>query len=341
MHKLFRQLLLKWYHQDKRDLPWRQTKDPYAIWLSEVMLQQTTVETVIPYYHRFLKRFPTLESVAVAPEEELLKLWAGLGYYNRIRQFQKAAKEIKARHKGMVPSDFEALLSLPGFGPYTAAAVGSIAFGLPQAVVDGNVMRVISRVMNYAQDITLTESKKFFQETAQELLDSKSAGDFNQAVMELGATVCTPRNPSCEKCPVQKMCLGFKKGTAENLPVKLKKMVYRQENSLCLIYRRQGKVFLRKRKADEILAGLWEFPTEVTVKKEVSELKTVSHAIMNRRMKVVPRLIDIGEKGAKGLPKGAWYPFEALESLPLSTITRKVLAANLLALYPLERHGSG
>src|SRR3989338_3238767 len=320
--------LLRWYRKNRRDLPWRNTKDPYAIWLSEVMLQQTTVETVIPYYHRFLKRFSTLKSVALSPEEELLKYWAGLGYYNRIRQFQRAAQEIKARHNGEVPNDFKTLISLPGFGPYTASAVASIAFGLPCAVVDGNVIRVISRVMNYAQDITSAQSKKFFQETAQSLLDQKNASDFNQAMMELGATVCTPRNPSCPRCPLKKMCRAFAKGNAPLLPVKLKKMVYRRENSLCLIYRHQVEVLLRKREAGEILAGMWEFPTRMLDqrlrrprdrelcerldqrlrrprdrelcerldqpgKETLPSLKTISHAIMNRRIKVAPQLIEV------------------------------------------------
>ncbi|MDO8520368.1 MAG: A/G-specific adenine glycosylase [Deltaproteobacteria bacterium] len=319
--------LLIWYSRYKRDLPWRRTKDPYAIWLSEVMLQQTTVETVIPYYHRFLKRFPSLQSVAEASEEELLKLWAGLGYYNRIRQFQKAAKEIEARHKGRVPADFDALLQLPGFGPYTAAAVASIAFGIPRAVVDGNVMRVISRVMNYGQDITLSGSKKFFQETALTWLDEKNPGDFNQAVMELGATVCTPKNPRCTQCPVQKLCLAFKTGNAAALPVKTKKIIYKKETNICFIYLKNGKVLLQKREEGEILAGQWEFPSKKTTQIPKHSAPKISHAIMNRRISIIPQLVDLNQTSAKKLPDGRWHALNQLNLLPLTTITRKVLAA--------------
>ena len=219
----FRKQLLGWFRQFQRDLPWRRTSDPYRIWLSEIMLQQTRVAAAIPYYERFLQRFPDVHSLATAPQEEVLGLWSGLGYYSRARNLQKAAQQIVAKYGGRFPERLEDALALPGIGSYTAAAILSIAFAQKYAVLDGNVARVLARIGAVRGD--LRESKRWqeLQETADGLLEPKSPGDWNQAMMELGATLCTPKSPQCLLCPVMKFCEGRKLGIAECLPEKRKK----------------------------------------------------------------------------------------------------------------------
>jgi A/G-specific adenine glycosylase len=214
-------LLLDWYRRGHRELPWRASSDPYRIWVSEIMLQQTRAQAVIPYYERFLARFPTVEALAAAREDEVLALWAGLGYYSRARNLRKAAQAAVAA--GGFPRDYEAIRSLPGVGDYTAAAIASIAFGLPHAVLDGNVLRVVARVENDAADIASSRTKERFRAVAQSWLDPREAGHFNQALMELGATVCLPKNPLCLVCPLRDCCRARQEGTAAQLPVKLRK----------------------------------------------------------------------------------------------------------------------
>ena len=202
--------LVQWYHENKRDLPWRKTKDPYRIWVSEIMLQQTRVEAVKPYYERFLLTLPTVKDLAEADEETILKLWEGLGYYSRVRNMQKAAIQVMEEHGGSFPADQKALLKLKGIGPYTAGAVGSIAFSLPIPAVDGNVLRVMSRITADAADISLQATKKEWEERLTEIMPTDCPGDMNQALMELGATVCLPNGtPKCGICPVRKYCLLY------------------------------------------------------------------------------------------------------------------------------------
>ena len=340
--------LLSWYDANKRDLPWRKTKDPYKIWVSEIMLQQTTVKTVIPYYKNFLKKFPDLKSVATANDSDLIHAWSGLGYYQRIRNFKKACSQVISDYQGKVPSSFESLITLSGLGPYTAAAVASIAFDEKVAVVDGNVIRVLSRLFAYSEDMTSGRSKKFFSEKATEFLSSKRPGDFNQAMMELGATVCTPRKPLCLLCTVRSFCLAYKKGNPESYPVKKKKNVYKKEFHLIFILKQNGHVLMRQRTASEIMSGIWEFPMEVInesfsqdakviseiVKNkrwptgEVSFLKSFTHAIMNRRMVLYPVVIDITKsRSAPNIKLGEnmWKKREELSKVPITTITRKAL----------------
>jgi A/G-specific adenine glycosylase len=219
----FRSQLLGWFRQFQRDLPWRRTNDPYRIWLSEIMLQQTRVAAVIPYYERFLQRFPNVSSLAAAPRDEVLRLWSGLGYYSRARNLQKAAQQIVAQHGGTLPENIEEALALPGIGNYTAAAVLSIAFGKKLAVLDGNVARVLARLGAVREDLRAPQRWKELQETASACLDPKSPGDWNQAMMELGATLCSPKSPQCLLCPVNEFCEGRKLGIAESLPEKRKK----------------------------------------------------------------------------------------------------------------------
>lgn len=255
------QPLLEWYHINKRDLPWRKTKDPYAIWISEIMLQQTRVEAVKPYYARFLETLPTVKDLAEADEETILKLWEGLGYYSRVRNMQKAAIQIMENYEGKFPGDYNALLKLKGIGPYTAGAVGSIAFDLQVPAVDGNVLRVMSRLTTNPSDISLQSTKKDWEMRLTSIMPKKYSGDLNQALMELGATICVPNGaPRCEVCPVRKYCEGYRKGTPQLYPVKAEKKSRTQEylNVFFCVY--EDKIAVHKRPPKGLLSSLWELP---------------------------------------------------------------------------------
>ncbi|MGZ1690095.1 A/G-specific adenine glycosylase [Staphylococcus argenteus] len=255
----FKENLIHWFDENQREMPWRQTTNPYYIWLSEVMLQQTQVKTVIDYYHRFVERFPTVEVLSQASEDEVLKYWEGLGYYSRARNFHTAIKEVHEKFEGLVPDNPEQFKALKGVGPYTQAAVMSIAFNAPLATVDGNVFRVWSRLNDDYRDIKLQSTRKAYE---QELLPyvKTEAGTFNQAMMELGALICTPKNPLCLFCPVQDNCEAFDKGTFEKLPVKSKNISKKViEQSVFLIRNKQGKYVLQKR-SEKLLHGMWQFP---------------------------------------------------------------------------------
>src|SRR5258708_146559 len=219
----FRKQLLGWFREFQRDLPWRRTKDPYRIWLSEIMLQQTRVAAAIPYYEQFLQRFPDVHALAAAPPEEVLRLWSGLGYYSRARNLQKAAQQIVAQHGGKFPTRLDDALALPGIGNYTAAAILSIAFGEKHAALDGNVARVLARLCAIRGDLRAPRRQQSLQKTADRLLEPQSPGDWNQAMMELGATLCTPKSPQCLLCPVAQFCEGRRLGVPESLPDKRKK----------------------------------------------------------------------------------------------------------------------
>ena len=259
-HKAFQDDLLTWYQTVKRDLPWRQNKDPYRILVSEIMLQQTQVVTVIPYYERFLEWFPTPESLAAAPESRLLKAWEGLGYYSRVRNLQAAAQMIV--EQGGFPTTHKGILNLKGVGPYTAGAVGSIAFGLAVPAVDGNVFRVISRIFLIFEDIMKGRTRKIFEDVVQELIPTNNPGDFNQALMELGATICKPKSPKCLECPVQDYCLAFKEGVDDQLPVKTKPLKQKKVKLVVGIVRNQyGEILLEKRPETGLLSNFYEFRT--------------------------------------------------------------------------------
>ena len=252
--------LLPWYRHVKRDLPWRCDKEPYHVWISEIMLQQTRVEAVKGYYTRFLRALPTVEDLANCDDDALHKLWEGLGYYSRVRNLKKAAQVIVSQYGGIFPGEYEQILSLPGIGEYTAGAICSICFDLPTPAVDGNVLRVISRITNDATPIDLPTQKKVIHQALARIYP-ENAGDFTQALMELGATVCGPnRKPDCENCPCREFCLGHIHGTAENLPVKLPKKQRREENLTVFILSCDGKYALQKRPDTGLLAGLWQFP---------------------------------------------------------------------------------
>ena len=256
----FRNALLSWYNDEKRDLPWRRTSNPYYIWVSEVMLQQTRVDTVIPYYERFIARFPTMEALAKAEENDLLKMWEGLGYYSRARNLQAGVREVVENYGGEVPSNRKEISTLKGVGPYTAGAVLSIAFGVPEHAVDGNVMRVISRLLLIEEDITIPRTKKIFEDVVMDLIDTEDPSSFNQGLMELGATICTPR-PKCLLCPVRDFCSAFHEGQTRRITRsnEKKKMKIIPVASFA-IQNRKGEWLLRKRPGKDLLANLWEFP---------------------------------------------------------------------------------
>ncbi|MCL2812871.1 MAG: A/G-specific adenine glycosylase [Clostridia bacterium] len=251
--------LLAWYDTGHRALPWRDTRDPYAIWVSEVMLQQTRAETVIGYYQRFLQRFPTVHALANAPEQELLKSWEGLGYYSRARNLQKAAKRIVSEHGGALPSDAHALGLLPGIGPYTSRAIASIAFGQQVAAVDGNVERVIARVAGIREEVTVPSVGRAIRTYADGLVPMDRPGDFNNAMMELGARVCVPGTPDCEACPVHAWCDAHHEGDADALPVKRRiRTPVVEKRGVAII--RCGRQVLVQRRTERMLHGMWQFP---------------------------------------------------------------------------------
>lgn len=258
--KQFRHALVQWFLEEQRDLPWRHTKEPYNIWVSEVMLQQTRVDTVIPYYNRFMEKYPTSESLAYAPEEELLKMWEGLGYYSRARNLQAGVKEVVEVYGGKVPDNRVDISKLKGVGPYTAGAILSIAYGKPEHAVDGNVMRVLSRVLNIDADIALPKTKRIFEEAVTELIDHDNASAFNQGLMELGALICTPTSPKCLLCPVRDYCTAFHEGDPASLPVKSKKVKTKDVNyDVYVIRDKEGRLLLEKRPEEGLLANMWQF----------------------------------------------------------------------------------
>ncbi len=255
-----RRRLRCWFEHHQRPMPWRNSTDPYRIWLSEVMLQQTQVSTVEPYYRRFLENFPDIQALAAAPMEEVLKLWAGLGYYRRAHSLHQAAQRIASIYHGKFPSTYSDILQLPGIGRYTAGAIASIAFGQSVAVLDGNVMRVLSRLLAISADITRPQTQKRLWAIAEALVPQKKPGDFNQAMMELGATVCTPVNPKCSLCPLGKLCLAQRKNLQHQLPVKTRSVAKPRLQLAVVIIKSQQGWLLARRKAGGPWAHLWEFP---------------------------------------------------------------------------------
>ena len=253
--------LMLWYDQNRRDLPWRRdARDPFRVWISEILLQQTQVATVMPYYARFLARFPTVHALAAASLDDVLKTWEGAGYYARARHLHRAAQEIVARFDGKIPSTVDELLTLPGIGRYTAGAIASIAFNRDAPVLDGNVTRVLCRYLNIAGDPKSAGTQKELWTLAEELLPHGRAGKFNQALMDLGATVCTPRRPSCGACPLNRSCAARRLGIQAQLPAKHKKKPLPHHQVAVGLIWKGGKILIAKRFAKDLLGGLWEFP---------------------------------------------------------------------------------
>ena len=335
--------LLRWYDQHKRDLPWRQTRDPYAIWVSEIMLQQTRVETVLPYYGKFLNRFPTVEALARAEVEEVLGAWSGLGYYRRARLLHQAARLI-VKDEGRVPEDAQQLRELPGIGAYTAAAIGSIAFGFVEPAIDGNVERVISRYLGIEADPKRGEARKQVKAGAGSLVYDRRPGDSNQALMELGATLCRPRGPLCSRCPLRSSCQARNAGNPEAFPVaRSKPAPIRVRRQVAVVQNRGGVLLFRRPEASEILAGMWELPwveRDDGVEREVrfadrygghwhigESLGNVKHSITHRAFEIEvlsARLVGTGVVAAG--EEAGWFAPQDLENLPVSSLVRKVLA---------------
>jgi A/G-specific adenine glycosylase len=331
--------LLTWFDRHRRDLPWRRSRDPYGIWLSEIMLQQTRVDVVVPYYERFLARFPTVEALAATEIDEVLSLWSGLGYYRRARQLHAAACQIAAA--GSFPVTLAGWLELPGIGPYTAAAVASIAFGVVAPVLDGNVERVVSRWLAQAEDPKARGPRNRLLAAAAGLLDPGRAGDSNQALMELGATLCTPRRPKCLLCPLAPGCRGAAAGDPERYPAARVKRESEKQRLLVAVAERGGRVLLFRRPDDsELLAGTWELPwtreeTAGTAPEAAlaaryggawrlgPRLGEVRHGITYRDLEVAvhrAEVADLGEPGTAG-----WFDAEARAGLALSSLVGKVL----------------
>ncbi|MEW5719592.1 MAG: A/G-specific adenine glycosylase [Chloroflexota bacterium] len=291
---VFAARLLAWYARHKRDLPWRRdARDPYRVWIAETLLQQTQVATVIPYYERFLARFPNVRALASARLDDVLKAWEGAGYYARARNLHRAAKEIVARFGGEIPSTVEELRTLPGIGRYTAGALASIAFGRDAPVIDGNVTRVLCRYFKIVADPKSTRTQKELWKLAASLLPRGRAGDFNQALMELGATVCAPRNPECAACPLKRACLARRLNLQDKLPTKRTKRKLPHHQVAVGIIRKGNRILIAKRFARDLLGGLWEFPGGHRERNE-----TLSHCVAREAQEELGIRIAVGEEFA-------------------------------------------
>lgn len=345
-----RQRLLRWFASHARDLPWRQNRTPYRVWVSEVMLQQTQVDTVIPYFEDFLERFPDVEALARADLEEVLKVWEGLGYYARARRLHEAARQLASRNQGQVPAHFRALKALPGVGAYTAGAVASIAFGEGVPAVDGNARRVLCRVLGIWDDVTRSANKRELDRLAGSLVPRHEPGAFNEALIELGATVCTPRGPSCDECPLGAMCWARANDEQEALPVKRpRRKPPHYDVAAAVTTAADGTVLVAKRRADDMLGGLWEFPggkcedsenlRECLVREMEEELgvtvkvgrllTTVDHAYTHLRITLHAywcRLAE-GEPACLDCAALQWVLPARMDELPMSVVDRKVAEA--------------
>lgn len=276
----FTRILLKWNRdKNKRQMPWKGEKDPYKIWLSEIILQQTRVEQGLNYYNKFIKAFPDVHALAIAPEQKVFKLWEGLGYYSRCCNLIASASYISKQLNGIFPANYEEIKALKGIGPYTAAAISSFAFNLPHAVVDGNVFRVLSRIFGIREPVDSTEGKKKFVELANQLLDKKNPGVYNQAIMDFGATVCKPA-PQCDQCPFRKHCFAFLNNTIDQLPVKEKKITKKRRWFYYLIMEHENKIAIRQRTEKDIWRQLYEFPLVEMAKEQ--DLKNILFAAEKR-----------------------------------------------------------
>jgi A/G-specific adenine glycosylase len=350
--RIFQRRLLAWFRRHQRDLPWRRSRDAYRIWVAEVMLQQTRIAAVMPYYDRFLRRFPRVESLARARQDEVLKLWSGLGYYSRARNLHRAAKEIVAHHSGKFPRTLEAALHLPGIGRYTAAAVLSIASDAPLAVLDGNVARVLARLGAIRGDVRAPRRWKCLAATAQQLLAPKSPGDWNQALMELGETICTPQNPQCESCPISRWCRAYVQDVVDEIPApRRKRAPVHMKIAAAILLDDAGRTLLVQDPGahdDVLFSRMWQFPAvevarnaraelakhlRATLQIEAPPLEPLArakHGVTFRNITLLPFLARIPQ-----LPKHKRtriVPLGRLARLPISSATRKLALAGLKAL---------
>jgi A/G-specific adenine glycosylase len=336
-----RRSLLTWYGRNRRDLPWRKDQDPYRVWVSEVMLQQTTVKTVTPYYEAFLARFPTLAALAAAEEEQVLASWSGLGYYHRARNLHRGARHVIKHHSGRFPKSLEAALAVPGVGLYTASAVLSISHGLPLCVVDGNVRRVLARLLVLRGPEWQKDGP--YYNRAQTLLDMRAPGDWNQAVMELGATVCTPRNPACPACPLKAYCRAHRLGLADSLPEARTRAATVDVTVAAAVIERDGRVLLVRRGEGRLMGRMWEIPQtslesgglddlarelrqrhglEVQPGKLIAEAR---HAITFRRIRVEAYRTRLRGDPPADAENFLWATPDQIRGLPMSSMTQKIL----------------
>jgi A/G-specific adenine glycosylase len=321
--RAIRRLLLTWYRKSQRDLPWRRTRDPYRIWISEIMLQQTRVAAAIAYYERFLERFPGVQELAAAPEQDLLTAWAGLGYYARARNLQKAAKKIL--ELGAFPRDHASIRALRGVGDYTAAAIASIAFGLPHAALDGNAIRVLSRLTAERGNVASTVVRKRLRAVADRLIDPTQPGEFNQAWMELGAVICLPRDPQCSICPLKSQCAARRLGCQRELPVKAVRARAVEIEKQILVIRKAARILLWQRETESRrLAGFWELPepAQLPQAKIGARIGVFRHTIVNTNYS-----FHVYQASTRSVPKRfLWLPLHRLHEFPLSTAAKKALA---------------
>lgn len=338
----FRRRLLRWYREHRRDLPWRRTADPYAIWLSEVMLQQTQIATVIPYWNRFLERFPTVEALAAASEDQVLACWTGLGYYSRARNLLRAARAVATLHGGRLPASYPELAALPGVGPYTAAAVASIAFGLPHAVLDGNVARVLCRLEALPGDDRTPGARARLQALAGELLAPRAPSDFNQAMMELGALLCTPRAPDCPACPVSELCKAREAGEPARYPERERRAKSVEVDWTVAVARLGPRVLLVRSVSARLFKGLWELPWVEQAPAAAGpalaekyglaltlgcEFRTLRHSVTTRRILLHAVEASVGDDRLReNAAGGRWTTLEELRETGVSSIATKLLA---------------
>ena len=333
--------LLEWFHNNKREMPWRNSNDPYAIWVSEIMLQQTQVDTVIPYYEKFMQRFPTIHSLASAKLEEVFNYWQGLGYYRRAENLYKGAQMVDREYDGIFPKDIELIKKIPGVGPYTAGAIASIAFHTPAPAVDGNVMRVLARQFLIEEDISQVKNRKLFEQKVMELI-GEDPNSFNQALMELGALVCTPKNPSCKGCPMQNSCMAYESSSVLDYPVNLKKVKIEMFCFKVLLIRKKDEVWMEKRPKEGLLANLWGFPIlndrdwetfkKLRLSFELSE--EVTHVFTHRKWRMTPVLIEWDKEAELLLTpfmnraeEAKFVKIKKINELPVATAFKRVMGA--------------
>ncbi|GAA4366406.1 A/G-specific adenine glycosylase [Hymenobacter saemangeumensis] len=327
--------LLAWYPRHHRDLPWRHTRDPYAIWLSEVILQQTRVAQGLPYYERFLAAYPTVQALAAAPEQEVLRLWQGLGYYSRARNMHLTAQQVVQEYDGRFPSTYAELLKLRGVGPYTAAAIASFAFDEPVAVLDGNVYRVLARIFGLHSDIAAPASRKEFQALADQHIPATAPADFNQAIMEFGAIQCTPVKPDCLFCPLQQQCWAFQHGQVAVLPIKSKAKASRVRYFQYFVLRYQEQLYLRERREKDIWQGLYDFALTETTIPEIPPAEVLRHlealgAVVDTRQVAEPSAAFRHVLSHQKL-EARFHPVALAQPLPASTLQDLGLRAYTLA----------
>lgn len=330
--------LIAWYQRNHRDLPWRHTTDPYSIWLSEVILQQTRVKQGLPYYQAFLRTFPTVHALAAASEQEVLRLWQGLGYYSRARNLHRTARQIVDEFGGVFPNSYAGLLQLRGIGPYTAAAVASFAYREAVAVVDGNVYRVLSRLAGITADITTHAAKKLFAALAAELIPADQPDLYNQAIMEFGALLCTPKSPDCLLCPFNSVCVAYLSGRPEAYPVKKGKVASRERFFTYTVFKHQGKLALRERTAKDIWQNLYDFHLEeapafenersernVVEEPAVSYSPVLQHQLSHQTVFARFRLVEVLDPTAVEALGLRWFSAEEIADLPKSALIVKYL----------------